>query len=1175
MRKHPACLAFACPALAILLGSVSVLRAQYVVTFPGAASSNSTATVYEPSTFSEITSFSVPGAFELLNLSDGTKHYFVSNEPGMGLTEVDNTFSNPHPVGNFPSGLSAAALSPDGSRLVVATAPTSAGNTPVVYIFDTSTDDSLTPPQGLSVVVAVAASIVDIVVSYDSMTAFVLGNTGEGQSFLTAINLEQNKVTATLPMGQLSDGLAIGPNGLLYVSAQKMILEVYPATLTVTNAGAIAVDALPGRLAFTPDGQYGVAGNQTLNTGAGAVLLDLATHKVAYLLSTGLGAPLDKLMPASSSVIYAWSSAAQSLYTLQIGAGGITLNTPNVSGVNLSSVTAAGLSNDLGVPGRSYPQFLFVVSGGVLYRIDPATSAMSRQVALTSSPGDLEFWTPTATGNTPVTVLIYGNKQTVPLGGNSLPMVARFLDANGLPISGVPVDFSIGAGTVNPLFSATGADGFVQTIFTAGTAASDNGSFTLKVGNSPTPFTVNVGTIEASSASQPPHTISIVSGQGQIVLTNPSTGAALTPIVPFTVQVTSASGAPVPNAQVTFAWTSGPGSGHSSVVATNSAGQAIFNFQPPPLFPQQNSYESDTITATVPGVKSVSFYITAMAAQVVSGDCGATVCPSGIPFSVLWLPASSSRDVVITGIEGSTFPDELKVGVSTLTGNPIPNVGLQVYTGANPSVSNASCANPTGGPVALTNANGVATCNLYLNGLAGTAPLTVSVGGLVSFPGDTLTVEPGPPSQVNILSGNDQYATLGNGLPALLKVQVRDAFMNPLVGVPVNWRVASGTMTLTDVSSTTNSLGLAWASGIPTGTGIINVQVTAGSGSATFTILATVPAAVVKIIGGNGQSTAINLPFATPLAVQVSDAQGNVAPLSAVRFTVKSGSAAVSSSSVAADINGTASITAQAGPTSGPVSIVATSGSGSVTFSLRVLPLGPSNISIVNAASVNPGISPGSLALIEGNGLTPTIQGGVTSPSQMAGYSVTFGSTPAPILSLVNQDGTQQIGIQVPFELKPGANNILIQTPQGGLTLTGVMVSPVAPGLFTNGNPQSAFAEAVALRPDGSTVSATNPAQPGDDITLFATGLGLTVPLPATNVPGVPGQVVSDTVYAGVNHIGVEVVSASYQPGMIGVYAITIQIPLSVAPGIAQPVSIVVVDPTGTYTAPDVYLPIQ
>jgi uncharacterized protein (TIGR03437 family) len=1186
MRKRAPYPAFLPLAFITLFGCVSALQAQYVATFEGASSSDPTVSVYDASTFSNVASLSIPGAFQVLGLANGTKYYFVCNVPGGGITAVNNLFANPYLVGNLAIGINAAALSPDGSRLVAATAPvgTSVGATNAVYIFDTATDVPLTP-QGLSVVTAVSADIVDVAVSYDSQTAYALGNMGSGQSFLSAISLQQNTVTTTISMNQTANALAIGPNGLLYVSAQNQILEIDPAGLIVTSGGSIDVAGLPGRLTFTPDGNYAIAANQTLNTGPAAMLLNLATHQVATVPSTGLTAPFDKLMVANPGLVYAWSSGAQALYTFQIGlTGGLILTEPNIPNVSLSGVTAAGLSTDFGVPGRNFPQFLFVVSGGVLYRIDPATSTMTQQVALSSNPGDLAFFTPTATGNSPVTVLLYGNNQTVPPGGTSLPMVAQFLDGNGLPISGVAVDFSVSAGTVTPTSGATGADGYVQTTYTAGTLSTDSGSFSINIANGGAAFTVNVGST-GTSPTATAASLNIVSGQGQIVPESPTTGVAVNTPAPLVVQVNDDTGAPVPNTPVTFTWTAGYGMGFVSsdygigpgqtslVTSTDGSGQATVTFVPPPIVGGNPLFGSETITATVAGIPSVSFYMTGIAEQ--QGSCGNATCPPTLPLAAYLLPPAASGGV-LTGAAGSTIQNAIAVSVSTASGAPIPNVGLQVYTGLDPAASNASCASASGGGAALTNTGGVATCNLVLNGAAGTLPLTISVGGLINFFGETLTVTPGPPAQVNIVGGNNQVGTVGVTLPQPFLVQVTDVSKNPLSGVAVNWQVASGGMTLSEVTTTTNGQGYASASGTPTQTGNSSVVATSGTGSATFTVLAGAVAGGITIISGNGQSAPVNAAFVAPLTVQVTDSSGSAAPFATVTFSLQSGSVVINSASVVADINGMASTTITAGATSGPASIVAASGSASATFSLTVAPLGPTGVTILNAASFQPSISPGSLASLQGTGLTSSIQGIVTSSSQMAGYSVTIGSTEAPIIALVDQNGFQEINIQVPFEVSGGLVDVVVQTPQGSAALNAVTLSPLAPGIFTSGTVSSGYPLAAALRPDGSTVTAANPAHPGENITLFATGLGLTVPLPATGVAGVPDQVVIDTVYAAVNNSGVIVVSAVYQPGLIGVYAVTIQIPLATTAGPGQPVSLNIVDASGTgYGSPTVYLPIQ
>jgi uncharacterized protein (TIGR03437 family) len=265
---------------------------------------------------------------------------------------------------------------------------------------------------------------------------------------------------------------------------------------------------------------------------------------------------------------------------------------------------------------------------------------------------------------------------------------------------------------------------------------------------------------------------------------------------------------------------------------------------------------------------------------------------------------------------------------------------------------------------------------------------------------------------------------------------------------------------------------------------------------------------------------------------------------------------------------------------SGTLSITATSGDkAAAAFSLTVLSLAPSDVSILNGASFTPAISPGSLVTIFGSTLTPTIEGVVSSPSEIGAYTVTFGGYAARILQLINQNGIQQINAQVPFEMQPGPATVAIGTPQGSTAIDNIAVSPAAPGIFTSGVVSvngTAYPLAVALRPDGSYVSSSNAVRRGETITFFATGLGQTIPTAITGFPGMPGQLVATPVYAGINHQGVSVVSAVYSSGALGVYAVTVVVPESAVPGPGQPLSLYLVDATGTgYSAPEAYIPIQ
>ena len=506
---------------------------------------------------------------------------------------------------------------------------------------------------------------------------------------------------------------------------------------------------------------------------------------------------------------------------------------------------------------------------------------------------------------------------------------------------------------------------------------------------------------------------------------------------------------------------------------------------------------------------------------------------------------------------------------------------------------NVTCAGSNNAGLALTDANGLATCNPVLNGVPGTAQLTVSLpskgygNGTGLIAGSyTLTITAGAPANISILSGNNQVGYTDTVLPLPFMVQVTDSSNNQLPGIPIQWQVTAGAMALSQVTTTTGTAGKASATGTPISPGgtTITLQVTAGSATATFTIMVGIKAASIQIVSGNNQSAGINASLSAPLVVQLLDSSNNPASYAPVVFS-STGEQALSATSVTADVNGMAStMVTSVGPLAGNFTVQATNGTGKTAviaqFTVTVEPPGPQSPAILNSATFAPGIAPGGLVTFLGAGLAPSIQGVVTDPLQMQGYSVSFDGIAAPILALVNQNGTEQINAQVPFEESTGtSDSVTIQTPLGSVILTNVTVNEFAPGMFSSGTVTvdgQSYPLAAALRPDGSYASPSNPVQPGEAVTFFATGLGQTVPMASTGVAGVPGQLVGSALYAGVNNQGDAVVSAIYQPGAIGVYAVTIQIPSTTTPGPAQPLGLLIVDLQGnTSYAPPAYIPIQ
>jgi uncharacterized protein (TIGR03437 family) len=345
-----------------------------------------------------------------------------------------------------------------------------------------------------------------------------------------------------------------------------------------------------------------------------------------------------------------------------------------------------------------------------------------------------------------------------------------------------------------------------------------------------------------------------------------------------------------------------------------------------------------------------------------------------------------------------------------------------------------------------------------------------------------------------------------------------------------------------------------------------------------------IPSVGIQKVSGDQQSATFGNAFPVPLVVKVVDSSGNGVGGAQVNFQVTAGDASLSSTLVITDATGQAAIIATAGTTAGTDTITAISGAFNVSFTLTTLPPGPTNITIVNGASFDPntGISPGGIATIRGMGILPGVQGIVSAansagqlPTTFSGVTITFNGTPAPIYYVEDLEGADQVSVQVPFEVQPGdAVALTVDVANSGSTTVMVPVKPLAPGVFTSIYDGKTYA--VAVRPDGSQVSPTNPAQRGENIQLYVTGLGQATPTIGTGVPGVPDQTIVASMIVGLNNGGVRLIDSVYGPGLIGIYIVTIQVPADAKTGPYQPVGIIAVDSTGTlYYAQPTYIPIE
>jgi uncharacterized protein (TIGR03437 family) len=146
-------------------------------------------------------------------------------------------------------------------------------------------------------------------------------------------------------------------------------------------------------------------------------------------------------------------------------------------------------------------------------------------------------------------------------------------------------------------------------------------------------------------------------------------------------------------------------------------------------------------------------------------------------------------------------------------------------------------------------------------------------------------------------------------------------------------------------------------------------------------------------------------------------------------------------------------------------------------------------LTALNAASyVATRIAPGEIVSLLGYGIGPATGVSATGsvlPNELAGVQVSFNGLAAPLFYVQSV----QINAQVPWELA-GQTSATVRVSYPGIASTGtpVVVTPSLPGIFD------------IVNSDGSINSPSNPARPGDYVSVYGTGGG------AMSPPGLTGN---------------------------------------------------------------------
>jgi uncharacterized protein (TIGR03437 family) len=205
---------------------------------------------------------------------------------------------------------------------------------------------------------------------------------------------------------------------------------------------------------------------------------------------------------------------------------------------------------------------------------------------------------------------------------------------------------------------------------------------------------------------------------------------------------------------------------------------------------------------------------------------------------------------------------------------------------------------------------------------------------------------------------------------------------------------------------------------------------------------------------------------------------------------------------------------------------------------------------VVNAASSAPftaGIAPGDFITLYGANLAPGTATAYTVPFPttlgLDGVQVTVNGLPAPVQFV----SPGQISAIVPYAV--GSSIARIQVNNNGVLSNVVteFVNLTAPGVFTV--PPGGLGYGAVLHGDYSLVTAQSPAQVGETVAVYLTGLGTTNPVIPDGSAGPASSQTNNTIQVYIGGLQATVSYSGLAPDLAGLYQINFTVPTGVTAG--------------------------
>ena len=814
------------------------------------------------------------------------------------------------------------------------------------------------------------------------------------------------------------------------------------------------------------------------------------------------------------------------------------------------------------------------LEGSILTPIAPAGHALAfgpsklPPVAIAVNGGDQQYFPPDTLLPTPFSV--------------------RVTDANGSPVAGVPVFFedpaAIGLQIEPTQPSVTNQRGIATAIVTVPPQDRlTGGAFDeeLALDNAGNPIdSIEPVTISATTPGIDPalFTLNVIRAAGLIKISgNYQVGRENEPFpLPYVFLATDREGQPLPSGtEVVFGWFFASCSSFAlpvdpdGFVTVRCTGNRFS-----PL--SQQLYADGVLTATIPTYQQ---------------ELGISLTTESFAFSV----ARGGSRIQLTKLSGD--------GQSATTGSPL----REPLTFRMASDTQGRPDNPitveidqiSGPPVILekrrtaVQLRATGTVGVTLGPNAGTAVIRMrsSTPGLPEI-FYTIEATGGQPSQL-VKSGDGQVGKISNPLPSPLRVVVINESGSPVPFPEVTWRVVSGDASIASTNDAGGSNASVTFGQTP---GSVRIVAAIGSLQANFTVTSLPPEpASISTVSGQNQTITTGV-LSDPLTVRVNEidnapAAGAIVTFSgppSVRLHPTSGNPPGNPVQMATNIQGLAGVRvelinlpglseegAKPAQLAQTVSITASIGGQLATsFLLNVVGRTPAltQEGVVNAATGERGIVPGSLLTIYGTGLMEGVIGvqSVGGQTSFKGTQVRIGGIPAPLLAFASGP-PEQINLQAPFELSPGqTTTIEVENNGSRATISNVPVFLAQPGIFEIQLQQGGRVGAV-IHADGSLVTPDNAAAHGEALALFATGVGRLNSGGVTGAPGpIPPALASLPTIVGVDNKGAPVLFSGYAPGFLGLYQVNFTVPIDSRCG-SRPLNLRI----GDASSPQTTLPVR